>query len=89
VTLSAPPQTGYYRRFVVEHRYLALLPVSVIDALHDVHPWAPIVAIDLTVGVPYYLLSVTLLGRGRIRQRARKSRSGGSVTGRVRRLLGL
>jgi signal peptidase len=89
VTLSAPPQTGYYRRFVVEHRYLALLPVSVVDALHDVHPWAPIVAIDLAVGIPYFLLSAALLGRGRIRQRTRKSRSSGSVTGRVRRLLGL
>jgi signal peptidase len=89
VTLSAPPQTGYYRRFVVEHRYLALLPVSVIDALHDVHPWAPIVAVDLTVAVPYYLLSVALLGRGRIRQRTRETRTRRSLSGRVRRLLGL
>jgi len=88
VTLSAPPQTGYYRRFVVEHRYLALLPGSVIDTLHDVHPWAPIVAIDLAVGVPYYLLSVALVGTGRLRQRTRET-TRSSFVGRLRRLLGM
>jgi signal peptidase len=88
VTLSAPPQTGYYRRFVVEHRYLALLPGSVIDTLHDVHPWAPIVAIDLAVGVPYYLLSVALVGTGRLRQRTRET-TRSSFVGRIRRLLGM
>jgi signal peptidase len=44
VALSAPPETGYYRRFVVEHRYLAILPSSVIDNLYQVHPWAPLLA---------------------------------------------
>jgi signal peptidase len=87
VTLSAPPQTGYYRRFVVEHRYLALLPASTIDVLHDVHPWAPIVAIDLLIGVPFSLLGVGLLGSGRIRRRSRKKETnlGSSVRDAVRR----
>ena len=72
VTLQAPPQTGYYRRYVVEHRYLALLPPATIDSLHGLHPWAPIVAIDLLVGVPFYLFGIALLGRGRIRRRNRE-----------------
>ncbi|WP_318567693.1 S26 family signal peptidase [Salinigranum marinum] len=87
VTLSAPPQTGYYRRFVVEHRYLALLPPSTIDVLHAVHPWVPIVVIDLLIGVPFYLLGVGLLGSGRIRRRTRKKETnlGSSVRDTVRR----
>jgi signal peptidase len=87
VTLSAPPQTGYYRRFVVEHRYLALLPASTIDALHNVHPWAPIVAIDLLVGFPFYILGVGLLGSGRIRRRTRTKETRASVSRRLRHLM--
>jgi signal peptidase len=71
VTLSAPPETGYYRRFLVEHRYLALLPEPTIDALYRVHPWLPILAIDALLGVPFYLLGVRLLGEGRMRTRSR------------------
>ena len=71
VTLQAPPRTGYYRRYVVEHRYLALLPAPTIDTLHDFHPWVPVVVIDLLIGVPFYLLGIGLLGRGRIRRRSR------------------
>ncbi|WP_380679448.1 S26 family signal peptidase [Salinigranum sp. GCM10025319] len=71
VTLQAPPQTGYYRRYVVEHRYLALLPPATIDSLHGLHPWVPIVVIDLLIGVPFYLLGIGLLGRERIRRRTR------------------
>ncbi|MFC4359779.1 hypothetical protein ACFO0N_17680 [Halobium salinum] len=82
VTLHAAEQTGYYRRYVVEHRYLALLPVGVIDALYEMHPWAPIVAIDVLLGVPFYLLGVALLGTGRIRDR---SRDGPSLLGRLGR----
>jgi signal peptidase len=54
VGLSAPPETGYYRRYVVEHRYLLVLPPPVIDALHRVHPLAATAAVDLTVGVGFY-----------------------------------
>jgi len=69
VTLHAPPETGYYRRFIVEHRYLALLPQPVIHGLYQMHPWAPIVAIDALIGVPFYLMGVTLLGTGPVRWR--------------------
>jgi len=71
VTLSAPDETGYYRRFVTQHRYLAILPSSIIDSLYAVHPWAPIVAIDALLAVPFYLVGVRLVGGGRIRRRSR------------------
>jgi len=85
VTLQAPPETGYYRRFVVEHRYLALLPTPVIRGLYAVHPWLPIVAIDAMIGVPFYLLGVRLVGTGRVRSRDRNSRL--PLTTRLRRLV--
>jgi len=80
VTLHAPPETGYYRRYVVEHRYLALLPRSHIDALYSAHPWLPIVGIDALLALPFYLLGIRLLGTGRIRSRSRDTPS------RLRRL---
>lgn len=76
VTLRAPPETGYYRYFLTEHRYLAVLPAPVIDALYGLHPWLPIVAIDAVLGVPLYLLGIGLAGTGRIRTRARDAPSG-------------
>jgi len=71
VTLTAPPETGYYRRFLVEHRYLAVLPQSTIRALYRVHPWAPIVAIDALLGGGLYLLGLLTVGSGRVRVRSR------------------
>ncbi|MFC4447721.1 signal peptidase I [Halorussus aquaticus] len=71
VTLSAPPETGYYRRFVVEHRYLAVLPRSVLGALYRTHPWAPIAVIDLLLGGGFYLVGRAVVGTGRIRVRSR------------------
>jgi signal peptidase len=85
VELHAPPQTGYYRRFVTEHRYLAVLPESVIRGLYGVHPWAPILAIDALLGVPFYLAGVRLVGTGRVRDRSRGYTPG--VLARVRRAL--
>jgi len=85
VTLQAPPETGYYRQFVVEHRYLALLPTPVIRGLYTIHPWLPIIAIDAMIGVPFYLLGVRLVGTGRIRNRDRTSRR--PLTTRLRRLV--
>lgn len=75
LTLSVPPETGYYRRYVTEHRYLMVLPQSMIRGLYDLHPWAPILAIDAALGVPFYLFGMTLLGRGRVRLRSRDSPS--------------
>lgn len=86
VTLHAPSDTGYYRRYVTEHRYLAVLPLSTIQLLYELHPWAPIVVIDALIGVPFYVLGVRLAGRARIRRdRSRKSRQ--TVLARVRGFL--
>ena len=67
VTLHAPPQTGYYRRYLVEHRYLAVLPRPTIESLYRVHPWAPILAIDALLGVAFFGTAVGLVGLGRDR----------------------
>jgi signal peptidase len=75
LTLSAPPDTGAYRRYVVEHRYFALLPRSVIRGLYNVHSWLPVVAIDALIAIPFYVLGTRALGTGRIRSRTRTSPS--------------
>lgn len=77
VTLTAPEETGYYRLFVMESRYLAILPAPVIDELYQLHPWAPLAAINGLLGGGIYALGLFLL-RGestRIRLRGSRSRS--------------
>jgi signal peptidase len=69
LTITAPPETGAYRTYLTERRYLGLLPTSVIEQLHGVHPWLPIAAINAFVAVPFYVVGMVLLGRGRIRSR--------------------
>ncbi|WP_229112563.1 signal peptidase I [Halapricum desulfuricans] len=71
LTLTAPPETGAYRLFLTEHRYLALLPESQVRALYSVHPWLPIVVIDALIGVPFYLVGIVLVGTERVRRRDR------------------
>lgn len=86
VTLYAPPETGYYREFVTQHRYLAVLPGSVIHGLHELHPWAAIGAINAFLGGGMYALGRILIGnRGRVRLRRRsRSRPGRSAVGLLR-----
>lgn len=84
VTLHAPPETGYYRRFVVEHRYLAVLPQPVIRGLYQIHPWVPLVTINAMIAVPFYLVGTALAGNGRIRDRSRDSKR--SIPSRIRHL---
>jgi signal peptidase len=71
LTLTAPPETGYYRYFLTEYRYLAVLPGPVVDALYRVHPWLPIVVIDALLGGAMYLVGMTVVGTGRVRSRSR------------------
>jgi signal peptidase len=68
VEMSAPPETGYYRRYLATHRYLAVLPTPAIVGLANVHPWFPVVVIDATLGGAFYLLGYPLL-TGRVRTR--------------------
>jgi signal peptidase len=81
VALRAPPETGYYRRFVAEHRYLAVLPAPLLDALYRLHPWAPLVAVDAVLGVGLYCLGRALVGSGRVRRRRRDAPAGGPLAG--------
>jgi signal peptidase len=71
VAVTAPPETGYYRSYLIEHRYLAVLPPDALRGLYAVHPWAPIVVIDGLLGGSFYLLGVALVGTGRLRRRER------------------
>ncbi|WP_267640719.1 signal peptidase I [Haloarchaeobius amylolyticus] len=82
LTLAAADDTGYYRRFLTQHRYLAVLPGPVIDGLYRVHPWLPLVAIDGLLGSTVYLAGAVTLKQGRLRNREREN-PGRSVTERV------
>ncbi len=85
VTLSAPPETGAYRRYVSQHRYLAVLPTSVIRGLHATHPWLPVVVIDALIAVPFYLLVMRVLGTGRVPPPSKSKSKGPSRLARLRR----
>ena len=74
VTLTAPDETGYYRLFVEEHRYLAVLPPALIDDLYAIHPWAPLVAINGLLGGGILLTGLLLLRGEPARIRSRASR---------------
>lgn len=83
VTLEAPPETGYYRRFISEHRYLAVLPAGVIDSLYRIHPWAPIIAIDALLAGAIFGLGRSLLRGRRLRVRTRDRSHRRSLLDRV------
>jgi signal peptidase len=76
---------GSLRGSFSSHRYLAILPTSLLRALYHLHPWAPIVAIDALIGISFYLLGVRLIGTGRIRDRSRGRDL--PVLGRLRRMV--
>ncbi|MFC6975368.1 hypothetical protein ACFQL1_13085 [Halomicroarcula sp. GCM10025709] len=75
LSITAPEDTGYYRYFVVEHRYLHLLPQSTIRSLYRIHPWAPIVTIDALLAGSFYVLGAALVDTGRVRSRSRDAPS--------------
>lgn len=71
VTIHAPQQNGYYRRYILERRYLGVLPQTTIRALYHIHPWAPILAIDALIGGAFFGIAVGMVGLGRSRVRSR------------------
>ncbi|WP_324756453.1 signal peptidase I [Haloarcula montana] len=75
ISITAPPETGYYRYFVVEYRYLHLLPQSTIRSLYRIHPWLPIVVIDALLAGSFYLLGAAFVDTGRVRSRSREAPS--------------
>ena len=87
VTLSAPEETGYYRLFVAEHRYLAMLPPAMIDELYGIHPWVPLLVIDGLLGGGIIALGVVLFRGEPARIRSRESRSRSSLPRRLLREL--
>lgn len=85
IQLEAPEQTGTYNRYMAEYRYLAVLPQSTIQTLYEIHPWAPIIAIDVLLGTGFCALSYALVGSGMLRLRSRSRDVGLSWTERIRR----
>jgi signal peptidase len=85
--LTAPEETGYYRRFVTEHRYLALLPRPMMTTLYAAHPWLPILVIDAMLAGGVAMMGLFLLGGRRVRVRRRESRHDRSTWHRLLRYL--
>lgn len=83
IKLSAPEETGYYPRYVAEHRYLAILPPSWIDSLYRLHPWLPVIVIDALVLGAFMAVAMPLLGRGYLRPRQSRN----SLVRRIKRRL--
>lgn len=68
MSITAPDDTGHYPAYVTEYRYLHVLPLPVIDALYELHPWAPFVTIVSLLGGSTY-------GIGRFLSQSRDPRS--------------
>ncbi|MFC4542571.1 signal peptidase I [Halosolutus amylolyticus] len=75
ISLTAPETTGEYARHVGEHRYLAVLPPSVLVWLHGVHPLAAITAVNAVIVGVTVVAVLVLFGSGDFRIR----RPGGHV----------
>ena len=67
LTIRAPDETGPFVETVHEYRYLALLPQETILSLHAVHPWLPILAINILVGSTFLVVSLLLVGLDPVR----------------------
>lgn len=73
--LDVPDLIGHHRFYIVEHRYIAMLPRSVIETLYTRHPWLPVVVIDALIAVPYYLIGRQFLPAEPPQKRAHASSS--------------
>ncbi len=71
--LSVPDSIGHHRFYLVEHRYIAVLPDSLLRTLYAQHPWLPLFAINALVAVPYYVIGRRFLPE-RSSQRVRPRR---------------
>ncbi len=72
VTLSVPEAEGRYTRYVTEHRYIVVLPPTVIAALHSIHPLVALLTINVVIAGGGLLAIVVLFGTGDIRLRSGK-----------------
>lgn len=85
VTVTAPDDIGYAPQYLREHRYIALLPTPVIVWLYRLHPWVPILVIDILLAGGFILLGLAWLGGGQLRVRSRTATL--SPVERIRRWL--
>jgi signal peptidase len=83
-TLTTPAEATGADRRIVQHSYIGVVPVSVLTALHALHPWVAIAAVDLFLWIVLVTAGYVLLGRRRLR--FREGRGFGTVT-LVRRIL--
>ncbi|ADD07285.1 peptidase S26 domain protein (plasmid) [Natrialba magadii ATCC 43099] len=69
VTAVAPAETGEYTRHVEEHRYLLVLPPTLLVWLHSLHPLVAIAAVNgVIVGITVALM-IALFGTTDLRLR--------------------
>ena len=71
VVIRAPEETGAYIRSVSQRQYLGLLPVSAVVALHSIHPFVAIAAIDGVIVVTVTVVFVLAVGLRPFRFRSR------------------
>ncbi|MFD1569949.1 signal peptidase I [Halorubrum laminariae] len=83
VTIHAPNETGAYVRSVGEWQYVRFLPASVILALHAIHPFVAVAAIDAVIVVVVTAVYVLAVGLEPFRFRDRDRDIG--LADRVRR----
>ncbi|QLD88815.1 S26 family signal peptidase [Natronomonas salina] len=69
VQIEAPETAGTSTHRVRESRYLLILPQSVLLALHSVHPWLALLALNLVVAALVVTLAVAVFGTGYLRIR--------------------
>ncbi|MFC7074973.1 S26 family signal peptidase [Haloarcula halophila] len=85
VTLHAPADTGSYQRLLTTHRYVAVLPTSLLTELYSKHPLLPTIGTLGSIVVPFYLVGSAIVGRSRLRHRRREgSRPTGGLVSRLR-----
>jgi signal peptidase len=69
VSVAVPSTPGRYEQSVVQHRYVWMLPVPVLRALHALHPWVAVAAVNTVLAFTLGLVGRFLVGRGRLRLR--------------------
>ncbi|MDR9429586.1 MAG: signal peptidase I [Natronomonas sp.] len=88
-TLSAPEETGVYYRAIAERQYIGILPLSVIVALHKIHPWVAIAVIDAVIAATVTVIFALAIGFEplRFRDANRDITLSGTVRRKIRRWL--
>ncbi|AZQ14309.1 S26 family signal peptidase [Halorubrum sp. PV6] len=81
IRLSAPPETGAYRRYVQEYRYPLVIPSSVVESLYQVDPLAPILVLDMILALPFLLAARFVSNRPQVRGSPGVSSGGNRLLG--------